>query len=214
MPKIKRARILFLLAENIHEVLTTPWPWQTGHLAQMDDLILDKERGNNRFVIADSLHRKILGPFIQTKPQVYHEKGLTYQRKEPRTNETYPVTCHWIIEFKPAGIAKPRIIDGIGWTHLARILGLEQISWAKIRSLELTDLQFDRLCGELSIFNDNPEKYLEYYPDGAYVEFEDYGYDSGPGDTDEGDESYAGILRDFGLNDEQIEVYAESDDRD
>lgn len=161
-----RAQFIFTLTENIgdQDIFAHPGPWKIGHQKKMDDLVMGSD---NRFFLANSLDREILGPFVQTTPQTHYSEGLFFKRKVPEILETNIKICHWVMEFDQVS-EDYKITRGIPWDLVAKMLCLDINAWKSIRNLRLTEANFERLYDELSEFNVGTQFYLANFPYGAF----------------------------------------------
>lgn len=116
-----------------------------GHIQKMEDM---PDKGDV-FFIADSWKKVLLGPFVITGSQKYHDQPIEFHRGVPITRLE---PCHWLTEFQPhpdAGSAD----NGILWNAIADQIGLSHRAWLNIRHIQLSPDQLDWLYNELILTN-------------------------------------------------------------
>jgi hypothetical protein len=134
------SNVFFLLSENVWLSLESG---VIGHIREMPDILpLGK-----RFLICDSLHKRVLGPFVVTKEQFKAQVPPIFKRRVHGT-VTIEKECPWLFGFaKVPEIAKTEI--GLEWKTASRRAGIPEYWWASIRQHRLSDRQFVALCNVL-----------------------------------------------------------------
>lgn len=143
----KRKRIYFFLRENIRRCFSGPSPWTMVDEAAMNDLPMNLP-GDNRFLMANSANGTVMGIFEQTGPQRYDAVGAPYFIKDPGTPETSTIVGHYFTPFTQV-IEGSRKFHTLPWWRVAKILEVHEDNWLSLRSMQITDEQFELLCAEL-----------------------------------------------------------------
>jgi hypothetical protein len=143
----KRKRIYFFLRENIRHYFSGPPPWIMVDAAAMNDLPMNLP-GDNRFLMANSANGSVMGIFEQTGLQRFDAVGAPYFEKDPGTPETSTIVGHYFTPFTQV-IEGNRKFHTLPWRRVAEILGVHEDNWLSLRSMEITDEQFELLCAEL-----------------------------------------------------------------
>lgn len=148
-----------------------------GHMQKMDDLPTVPGEEGGTFIIADSLHGVVYGPFQWAGLQFCSDTPIQGVRKIPGSKEVYKVLLPWKIYFREAYIETPGFWP-LPWTEAAKILGLDpRTSWSNLRKLQVPDHLFEVLCDRLDLGNLNqgagadPDIIME---DNEYPEWEDW----------------------------------------
>jgi len=127
-----------MLTENVPLSLTH---WKIGHLSDMDDLPI----GN--FIIADSLKKKLMGPFKAVGKQYHKDNPIRFYRYPPG-----PILrdCHWLLNFEPHPLFSGK---GIDWPLAAELISAPTSLWQNIRQFRPTPEQLDLLFHALIDIN-------------------------------------------------------------
>jgi len=151
----KRKRIYFFLDENIRRCFSGPPPWIMVDEAAMNDLPMNLP-GDNRFLMANSGTGLVMGIFEQTGPQRFDAVGAPYVEKKPGTPETSTIVGHYFTPFTQVAEGGRRF-HALPWRRVAKILGVHEDNWLSLRSMQITDEQFECLCAELVKVNAAPK---------------------------------------------------------
>lgn len=152
----KRKRIYFFIDENIRRCFSGPPPWIMVDEAAMNDLPMNLP-GDNRFLMANSATGLVMGIFEQIGPQRYDAEGAPYDKKEPGTPEISTIVGHYFTPFTQVSEGNgSRRFHALPWRQVAKILGVHEDNWLSLRSMKITDEQFELLCAELVKVNAAP----------------------------------------------------------